>query len=147
MAISLFPAVCCLLCCLCLSFPSSHRACCLLVVRFGSVLSDSAPGSARSLSSSLAWLHQRTSGHANAQVAAPVRRHAPAAGRRPADPRGVLPAPAPVHPFGALWRPPIVLGILPGIGAMPVLAPLPHIPVHVEQSPPVAQLGANCFRT
>ena len=94
------------------------------------------------------WSSGRNCGHTKAQEAVPVLRLAPAPARRTAVPGGTDPAAAPDHPARAgrwplriiRWRAGVV------VTTIPVLAPLPHIPVHVVQAERIRFLQARLMR-
>ena len=81
-----------------------------------------------------------TAEHTKAQVAVPVARHDPAAVRRTADAGVDVPTAAPEHPARARCSTSRIGRRAARVFAMPVLAPLPHVAVHVIQTPPVRLL-------
>ena len=82
----------------------------------------------------------QTWGKHGAETQAVETARQPAADRRAAKPGAVEPVAATKHAEGARWRT-LWIGHTPsGIVAIPVLAPLPNIPVHVIQSPPIGLL-------
>src|SRR5439155_20559450 len=90
------------------------------------------------LFSSLTWRQQDP----EADEAVPDAR-VDAAVRRPADPGGAAPVTAADH-AGRARNSPLRIDHAPGgIRPIPVLTPLPHVPNHVIQSPPVRGIAPN----
>src|SRR5437773_1005842 len=86
----------------------------------------------------------QTSGHADAQEAAPILRRVPVPARRPDVAGAAVPAPAAEHPGrgleGTSW---VVDGRLTIISAVePVPAPIANVAVHIVQAP-----GVRCLLT
>jgi hypothetical protein len=93
-----------------------------------------------------ATLLDGTAEHTKAQADEPEVRSVPVAVRRPAAPGAVDPAAAPVHPERAHRSTSRISYRTARVVAMPVLAPLPHITVHVVQTPRIRLLLANWMR-
>jgi len=93
----------------------------------------------------LRLLARRTQGKAEARVAVAVRRVAPVAARRTAEPGGVAPAAAPEHPVRArCWATRVTerrRGIV--VRTIPIFAPLPNVAMHVMQTKFVCLESAN----
>ena len=84
-----------------------------------------------------------TAEHTKAKVEAPFLRRAPVAARRSAVPGVEVPAAAPEHPVRARRRAGWIRRRTARILAVPILAPLPDVTVHVVQAPGIRLLLAN----
>ena len=84
-----------------------------------------------------------TAEHTKAKVVAPDHRRVPVAARRTAVPGAEVPAAAPDHPVRAQRRAGWICRRTARILAVPILAPLPDVTVHVIQSPAIRFLLAN----
>jgi hypothetical protein len=97
---------------------------------------------------SLALLVRQNLGDTQVQVIGEVPRHGVGAAGRPAVPRRLVPATAANHAFRAPRRSPRIvrrrLRII--VLVVPVLAPLPHVAMHIIQSPRAGPLPAHRVR-